>query len=227
MIRANGTPLTPEKTDLILANLDVVWDIALNVPALDAEQWARKNGLPVSRHRLLLRHLDYLHDRGYRATIQINFLPRPEGRGLPRTGSICRRNGGASAGTLARHHGALSHRQQTRAEIIGCSHSATRRVRLRAHINARGKSFLCCDDFRMEYRFGSLLQHSVDEPWLSEHHIDAIPAARRSVPALPVPHRSAGRMKINTRACPWRRRSAPHHRESRAWPLRRPASRRL
>lgn len=57
MILSNGTPLTPEKSDLVLANPDVFWGITLNVPALERGDWAAKAGMPARMHDLLSRNL--------------------------------------------------------------------------------------------------------------------------------------------------------------------------
>lgn len=203
MILSNGTPLTPEKTDLILANRDVIWGIALNVPALRSDDWARKSGMPIGMHRLLLRNLDYLHQQNYRATIQINcathqdwLLEHGQGDSRSQAETIVADFKARypnfqinlqewlsdRAGTLA-SHGALTQHQQASRPIIGCSHSADQggRVFGWAHINARGELFLCCDDFAMNYRFGNLLEHDFDKLWHSEQHIDAILAAREKL----------------------------------------------
>lgn len=203
MILSNGTPLTPEKTDLILAHQDVVWGIALNIPALRPDEWTRKSGMPQRMHRLLLRNLDYLHQQGYRASIQINcathqgwLLEHGQGDSRAQAEAILADFRARypnfqinlqewlsdRAGLLARH-GALTHRQAAHRPIIGCAHSAEQGGRLFGwvHINARGELFLCCDDFAMDYRFGSLLERDFDQLWRSEQHIDAILAAREKL----------------------------------------------
>src|SRR5262249_43898705 len=70
-ILSNGTPLSPKKTDILLAHKEVVGGICLNIPAIEPEEWARKAGFPVALHKGLMRNLDYLHDR-WNAYIQIN-----------------------------------------------------------------------------------------------------------------------------------------------------------
>lgn len=201
-ILSNGTPLTPEKTDLILANKDVVWGITLNVPALDEADWAKKAGLPASRHRLLLRNLDYLHER-YPATLQINCATSHQGmldNAMANTPEEAEAIADAfrarypnfrislqqwlsdRAGKLA-DNAVLTHNQQARRQIIGCSHSSNEggRVFGWVHINARSELFLCCDDFDMEYRFGNLKEQPFADAWLSEAHVDAILRSRAGI----------------------------------------------
>ncbi len=202
MILSNGTPLTPEKTDLVLANPDVFWGITLNVPALERGDWAAKAGMPARMHDLLLRNLDYLHGKG-RASIQINcatggsgLLGKGIGGSKESAEAIARgfraRYPGFNvvlqewlsdrAGKLERH-GALTHRQSATRQVVGCSHSANDGGRIYGwvHINARGDLFLCCDDFDMAYCFGNLLEQPFEKVWMSEAHVDAIVRAQAGI----------------------------------------------
>lgn len=202
MILSNGTPLTPDKTDIILANQDVIWGLALNIPALEEGDWARKTGFPASMHRKLLRNLDYLHEhRG--ATIQINCATNATsvlGEGMSNTREEAEAIAAAfrqrypafkvslqtwlsdRAGKLG-EHGAISLQQDARRAVIGCSHSANEGGRVFGwlHINARGELFLCCDDYEMRYRFGDLTRQDFAEAWLAQEHIDAIEASRKGI----------------------------------------------
>lgn len=202
MILSNGPPLTPEKTDIIVANPDAIWGVTLNIPALERDDWARKAGFPASMHRLLLRNLDYLHDK-YPASIQINCATSPAGmldHAMADTPEAAEAIAEAfrarypkfrvglqpwlsdRAGKLA-GHGVLSHNQRAGRRIVGCSHSANDGGRLFGwvHVNARGELFLCCDDYDMEYRFGNLLTQPFAEAWLSDAHVDAILASRQGI----------------------------------------------
>ncbi|MCK6413523.1 MAG: SPASM domain-containing protein [Azonexus sp.] len=202
MILSNGTPLTPDKTDIILANQDVIWGLALNIPALEEGDWARKTGFPASMHRKLLRNLDYLHEhRG--ATIQVNCATNAAsvlGEGMSNTREEAEAIAAAfrqrypafkvslqtwlsdRAGKLG-EHGAISLQQDARRAVIGCSHSANEGGRVFGwlHINARGELFLCCDDYEMRYRFGDLTRQDFAEAWLAQEHIDAIEASRKGI----------------------------------------------
>jgi MoaA/NifB/PqqE/SkfB family radical SAM enzyme len=202
MILSNGTPLTPQKTDLILANPDVFWGTTLNIPALERDDWVAKAGMSASMHKLLLRNLDYLHSQG-KATIQINCATSENGllgksmggnkeEAQKIAASFRLRYPGFSvfvqewlsdrAGKLEQHD-VLTRNQKASRQVIGCSHSANDGGRIYGwvHINARGDLFLCCDDFDMEYCFGNLLENSFEEIWLSEAHIDAILRAQAGI----------------------------------------------
>lgn len=202
MILSNGTPLTPEKTDLIVANKDVVTGIALNIPALDQDDWSRKAGLPASMHRLLLRNLDYLHDQ-YPALIQINCATSEQGllnQGIGNSKAEVERIADDfrerypnfqvilqewltdRAGRLGELD-VLTRKREARNRVIGCAHSFNQGSRVYGwfHINARGELFLCCDDYEMEYRFGSLLEKPFEEIWLSDVHVDAIERAQNGI----------------------------------------------
>lgn len=204
MILSNGTPVTPEKTDLILDNPDVFWGILLNIPALDRDEWIAKVGMSASVHQVLLRNLDYLHDKGKtKAKIQINCA-------TGNTGLLEMSIGGnqESAEEIARSFRTrypnfeivvqtwlsdragkleklkvLSQNQRANTEVIGCSHSSDEggRVYGWVHINARGDRFLCCDDFDMDYCFGNLHRNTLVEIWLSEAHVDAIARAQAGI----------------------------------------------
>lgn len=61
--------------------------------------------------------------------------------------------------------------------VVGCKHSIENdnsRIYGWLHISAKGDINLCCDDYNMEYTFGNLLEHPLDDIWKSDRHIDAI-----------------------------------------------------
>lgn len=49
------------------------------------------------------------------------------------------------------------------------------------HINPLGETFLCCNDYNMEYVFGNLSQQSLSEIWVAEKHVDVIMRAREEI----------------------------------------------
>lgn len=199
MILSNGTPLTPQKTDLIVANKDVIWGVALNIPALDRNEWSQKAGLPVSMHKSLLRNLDYLHEK-YPATIQVNCDLNPQGQMEKSMGSSKEEADAIVAAFKARYpkfsvtllerlsdragrlekHTVLARHNKAQGRVVGCTHSGAEkggRVFGWLHINARGDLFLCCDDYEMEYCFGNLLAESFEEAWMSYRHVEVIASA--------------------------------------------------
>lgn len=192
MILSNGTPLTPDKIDIILDNPDIFWGIALNIPAFEREEWSIKSGMNRSIHKILLSNLDYLHSKG-NAIIQVNcttsnyelldkgILTSDEHIKIISDGFKSRYpnfeihvNTALSdrAGKLDKLK-VLSKKAKATNQVIDCSHSGSR-VYKWLHINAKGDLFICCDDFNMQYCFGNLLKSSLEDIWFSEDHIDAI-----------------------------------------------------
>lgn len=200
MVLSNGTTITPEKTDAILRNRDVIDHIALNIPSIDRLEWSKKAGVDPKLFRNLLRNLDYLHDNqdGLRVVIQINamtnaaevleggFASSPEQ--VRELESRFRENyprfNFSMVTALVDRAGRLPTIKNARAimmpgeKVVGCGHSSTHdsgsRIYGWLHVNPKGDVFLCCDDYSMEYTFGNLLTQSLDEIWLSERHVDTI-----------------------------------------------------
>ena len=197
MILSNGTPLTPSKIDYIVKNRDVITGINLNIPAIEKQEWTIKAGMSESVHKTLMRNLHYLNDNYEGATIQINSLVI-QGRAGPNAvytdSQDCIRiekefqslfpnitvntNYYLSdrAGALVKEQVLVPLMSKATGKIIGCTHSTNPGGRLYSwvHINAKGELFLCCDDYEMNYRYGSLLEKPFDELWTSEEHVDQI-----------------------------------------------------
>ena len=49
------------------------------------------------------------------------------------------------------------------------------------HINPLGETFLCCNDYKMEYVFGNLSKQSLREIWVTEKHAEVIVRAREEI----------------------------------------------
>ena len=49
------------------------------------------------------------------------------------------------------------------------------------HINSLGETFLCCNDYNMEYVFGNLTQESLSDIWVTERHAETIMRAREEI----------------------------------------------
>ena len=73
-IFSNGTPLTPEKYDLINKYDDVCKSIILNVPTIDREYWKKQTGMNDHLYDNLIVNLDYIHNniKDIKITIQVN-----------------------------------------------------------------------------------------------------------------------------------------------------------
>ena len=144
-----------------------------------------------------MRNLQYLNDNYQGATVQVNSLVI-QGRGGPNSvytdAYDCSRierefqtlfpnikvntNYYLSdrAGALVKEQVLIPMMSKATGKIIGCTHSTNPGGRIYSwvHINAKGELFLCCDDYDMKYRYGSLLEKPFDELWTSEEHVDQI-----------------------------------------------------
>lgn len=68
--------------------------------------------------------------------------------------------------------------------VIGCrgfEDVKTDRTTEWIHINSLGETFLCCNDYNMEYVFGDLSKSSLNDIWVSETHAEVIVRAREEI----------------------------------------------
>lgn len=49
------------------------------------------------------------------------------------------------------------------------------------HINPLGETFLCCNDYKMEYVFGNLSKQSLSDIWVTDKHVEVIMQAREEI----------------------------------------------
>ena len=209
MVLSNGTTMTPAKTDLVMENSDVAVHVALNIPSLDKERWIKQAGFNESVYNVMLRNLKYLHEHTtVPVKVLVNCMTEifagdvlPNGIMTPRTtaletvkqfndqfpkftvdlidGLVDRAGWLTDAGVLKNQRALMLPSQQ----VIGCDHDLLRGSRLYSwlHVNANGDVFICCDDYKMEYKFGNLKKQSLDNVWLSHKHVDMIIAAFNSL----------------------------------------------
>jgi radical SAM protein with 4Fe4S-binding SPASM domain len=63
----------------------------------------------------------------------------------------------------------------------GSEDAETDRTTEMIHINPLGETFLCCNDYTMEYVFGNLSKQSLSEIWVTEKHAEVIVRAREEI----------------------------------------------
>lgn len=202
MVLTNGTTLTPKNTDLLNDNRDVATSVCMNIPGIELEDWAEKAGMKPNVHRQLLKNLDYFCEHSQiPASVQINCATERSNGSLdgaltttvaeaqsvadkfkarwPRFNVFLNEHLVDRAGNLAVVNVIRNRPQQTDNAVIACAHDLHMGSRIYAwlHINALGELFLCCDDYQMKYKFGSLLDDTLDNLWLSEKHVDVISTA--------------------------------------------------
>lgn len=202
MVLSNGTPLVPSKTDLIARHRDVITDVCLNIPGIELDDWAEKAGFDPKIHKILLRNLDYFHEQlPVPCQVLVNCITEYFAGDLKQKGmfvskakaqeivqgfkdrwpkftvtlveQLVDRSGSLDAADVLKNYRAQIKPTQ---RVIGCSHDMQRNSRIYGwiHVNSKADVFLCCDDYDMEYKFGNLLEQSLDEIWLSERHVDVI-----------------------------------------------------
>lgn len=68
-------------------------------------------------------------------------------------------------------------------KVIGCNgyDTPTDRTTEWIHINSLGETFLCCNDYNMDYVFGNLSVSTLTEIWGSAKHIETIMTAREQI----------------------------------------------
>lgn len=200
MILSNGTPLIPRTLDKLLKFPDVVKGICLNIPAFEESDWMNKTGFTPSIYKILRDNLDYLHTRFPSTTIQINHTTDSDSQFYTSRLELDKIISGFKSnypnfnvfeqGWLSDRAGSLSKIQVIKqlktnksTRTKGCKHSGSYGGRIYewVHINSKGELFLCCDDFNMEYKFGSLLEKNFDDIWLSDEHIQTILRAQESI----------------------------------------------
>lgn len=204
MILTNGTPLTPSKLDFINKNRDVILGINFNIPAIEKVEWSTKAGFSETVYKTLLNNLEYTNANYTGATLQINCsynstnlqsngMQTTEDRArvilkqfkqtFPNIGAYINASLSDRAGLLVEEKVLVSRNLIDKRDVVACTHSNREggRVMSWVHINSKGELFLCCDDFKMDYTFGSLLEQPFDELWVSEKHIDAILKSRKEI----------------------------------------------
>jgi MoaA/NifB/PqqE/SkfB family radical SAM enzyme len=62
-VLTNGIPLTPEKTDIIKKNLDIIVGICLNVPAFEKEIWSKRSGMSINLFDKLISNIKYAEEQ--------------------------------------------------------------------------------------------------------------------------------------------------------------------
>lgn len=82
-------------------------------------------------------------------------------------------------GILSDHGAYKNHRVDELYEnevVNGCSQSSggVSKIYSLMCINSVGDAFVCCNDFRMDFKFGNVFEQSIEELWLSEKHVDSI-----------------------------------------------------
>ena len=207
MILSNGTPLTPEKIDLMNEYYDVIYGVCLNIPDIDKSSWSKKTGFSEKTHEKLMSNLKYLNEKYPSATIQVNtsihgVTDQASIQGFRGSVDENRRitqgfnekfpnlkinvlGGLSNRASILSDYGVLEMKDyDMKRVVVGCNHSSNEGGRVYGwfHINPKGEMFICCDDYQMKYSFGSLLSDlSFDEIWCSLNHAITVRNAHQEI----------------------------------------------
>lgn len=68
-------------------------------------------------------------------------------------------------------------------KVIGCAgyEVETDRTTEWLHVNPLGETFLCCNDYNMDYVFGNLTDNMLSEIWTTDNHVKVIERARQEI----------------------------------------------
>lgn len=209
IVLTNGTPLTPEKTNLITAYKDVVWGVCCNTPAFEKELWSKRSGISSNEFEKLLDNLSYAdsvfkNNKGY-FSIQINgaddyseYMVR--GDNFPDISSTeivdqyrlaCTLFPNSNVFTvpnLIDRSGLLpvsifQNKIDRKAgpNVIGCLNGAEIGGRPNGwlHVNSIGEAFLCCNDYNYEHKFGDFKTQKLEEFW--ENRTSVIDHAKKTI----------------------------------------------
>ena len=204
MVLSNGTTLTPQKTDLLVKYKDVISGVCLNVPCFESELWAKRVNLSASLFPKLIDNINYfINNHPMQISIQVNgwdgkntwlekgenfpadllddenerqtilakqLFPKANVFQMPhlvdRAGSID--DVITNKYAIEKYHGGK--------RVVGCMNSAESGGRPVGwiHVNSVGECFLCCNDVKMEMKFGDFKTQTLKDFWGKQNHINSI-----------------------------------------------------
>lgn len=204
MVLSNGTPLTPQKTDLLIEYKDVISGVCLNVPCFEAELWSKRVNLSPSLFDKLISNINYFIDHHpMQLSIQVNgwdgkntWLDKGENfpkdlqddenekqtqlakKMFPKANVFQMPHLVDRAGSIQdviTNKNAINTYHGGK-KVIGCMNSAESGGRPIGwiHVNSIGECFICCNDVEMEMKFGDFKTKKLRDFWGKQEHIDAI-----------------------------------------------------
>lgn len=204
MVLSNGTPLSPNKTDLLIEYKDVISGVCLNVPCFEAELWAKRVNLSANMFPRLIQNIRYFIDHHpMRLSIQVNGWDGKntwleKGQDFPedlqddeneKQTNLAKQlfpeanvfqmphlvdRAGSIATVITNKHAIDKYHHGK--QVVGCMNSAESGGRPVGwiHVNSVGECFLCCNDVEMEMKFGDFKTQSLRDFWGKEDHINTI-----------------------------------------------------
>lgn len=204
MVLSNGTPLSKSKTDLLVEYKDVISGVCLNVPCFEKELWSKRVNLPEKLFPNLMDNIQYFIDtHPMMLSIQVNgYDPHNDwtqkGENFPqdlqdeenenqflkakemfpkanvfKMPHLVDRAGNIDSVITNKHAIKKWHGDK---KVIGCMNDKENGGRPIGwlHINANGECFLCCNDYKMDVKFGDFKTQKLNDFWGNDHHISQI-----------------------------------------------------
>ena len=197
-VLSNGVNLTKDKIDILKSYKDVVKAVGLNIPCFEKELWVKRTGFRPEQFDLLMKNLELadleLSYLGKYLIIGVNGInslsgtqPSEEfisGYDLdPESGEWIRqyniacslfKNFKVTKDVLIHDRAGkikniITHQLNGKQKVVGCDLNGDRMTEWLT-ISPSGDLFLCCNDYKMEYSFGSLQKSTLKEIWNSETH---------------------------------------------------------
>lgn len=204
MVLTNGTPLSPDKIDLINKYQDVVWGVCVNAPIWsDEELFAKRTNMKQSLFKTLKINVSYAYTNLKNKnllSVQINGHDRESGAikgpkfpGIPDTELdeqvAVAKSMFPNANVFKQPHlidrvglideyissSAFIHPEK---KVIGCM---GKRDSEWLHINANSDLFLCCNDYHMEHKYANLKDSTLKEVWMNQKHKEILQNAWNTI----------------------------------------------
>lgn len=204
MVLSNGTPLTPQKTDLLISYPDVISGVCLNIPCFEPELWAKRVNLSSKLFDKLISNIRYFIDNNkMQISIQVNgwhsshdwldkgpnFPSDLEDEENQKQLEIAKKlfpeanvfkcfqlidRAGYLSDVITNKNAIKKRFGDKRVVSCGNSWEMGGRPIGWVHVNANGECFLCCNDYKMEIKFGDFKTQELKDFWGKEDHINKI-----------------------------------------------------
>ena len=191
VILTNGTPLTPDKVEIINKYQDVVWGLCVNAPIWsDEELFAKRTNMNKSLFQKLKINVSYayvnLKNKNI-LSIQVNGHDKDSGalkgpkfpditeteleeqvaaaKALFPNANVFKQPHLIDRVGLIDEYISSSPFVHPEKKVVGCM---GKRDTEWIHVNAKSELFLCCNDYEMEHKYANLKEISLKEAWESQ-----------------------------------------------------------
>jgi len=204
MVLTNGTPLTPDKVEIINEYQDVVWGVCVNAPVWTSKElFAKRTNMQESMFIKLKTNVSYAYvnlKNKNLLSVQVNGHDRESGalkgpkfpdisdteldeqvaaaKELFPEANVFKQPHLIDRVGLVDDYISSSPFIQPDKKVVGC---LGKRDTEWIHVNAHSDLFLCCNDYHMEYKYGNLKENTLQELWMSDKHNEVLQKAWGSI----------------------------------------------